>query len=233
MKSRAIVFGVLLTVVVLLIWNLLIFSPKGRSLSKAKKDTQAAEQIQSTLRATLTRLQDINQNGPAIAAELDQLSAAVPDAPDLDGFILSANQIAVKSGIDFLSVSPGVVQAGTTGPNVIPLSIQVKGGFFQVLDYLNRLEDMGRLVIVDGIDVAAASAATSSSSGSSGTGVTVPTQTGPPDLSVTLTARMFTRAAPATPGGTSPSSSSSGSGSSTPPASGNSSGETSTTAQVN
>jgi len=224
MKSRAIAVGVLLTVVLLLVWNLLIFAPKGRSLSHAKKDTQAAEQIQSTLRATLTRLQDINQNGPAIAAELDKLSAAVPDAPDLDGFILSANQIAVKSGIDFLSVSPGVVQAGTTGPNVIPLSVQIKGGFFQVLDYLNRLEDMGRLVVVDGIDVAAANASASSGG----------TQSGAPDLSVTLTARMFTRAAPATPGGSAPTEGpTSGTSNSSPPASGNSSGETSTTAQVN
>jgi Tfp pilus assembly protein PilO len=230
MRSRVIAVGVLLAIVVLLGWNLLIFAPKGRTLSHAKDDTKAAQQIETVLRATLARLQDISQNGPEIAAELDKLSAAVPESPDLDGFILSANQIAVKSGIDWLSVSPGLVQAGTPGPSVIPLTVQIKGGFFQVLDYLNRLEDMGRLVIVDGINVAAASDTSGGDAAS----------TAPPTLSVTLTARMFTRAAPPAPAGSSPTPGSTGSTGDTtttapgsPPASGNSSGETSTTAVVN
>ena len=206
MKSRGVIVGALLGIVLLLGWNLLLFSPKGRDL-----------------RTQLNHLVDISHNGPEIAAELDKLSAAVPAAPDLDGFILSANQIAVQSGIDWLSVSPGVVQAGTTGPSVVPLSIQVKGGFFQVLDYLNRLEDMGRLVIIDGINLTAAADV--------GAGASA-TPTGPPTLSVTLTARMFTRADPVVAGGTSPTPGPTG-GTSSPPASGNSSGETSTTAQVN
>jgi Tfp pilus assembly protein PilO len=220
MKARAVALGVLVTVVVLLVWNLLIFAPKGRSLSSAKKDTQAAQQTGATLQATLTRLEDISKNGPAIAAQLDKLSAAVPAAPDLDGFILSANQIAVTSGIDWLAVSPTVAQAGNNGVSTIPLGIQIKGGFFQVLDYLNRFEDMGRLVIIDGINITNAQSSASSS--------------GPPVLSVTLTARMFTRAAPAPVAGSAPATgSTSGTSDSSPPASGSSSGETSTTAQVN
>jgi Tfp pilus assembly protein PilO len=214
-----VVFGVLLTVVVVLIWNIAIFSPRGNKLNDAKKQAQTAQNLEPGLQATLARLKQISQNGPEIAAQLDKLNAAVPASPDLDGFILSANQIAVQAGIDWLSVSPSVVQAGTTGPSVIPLSVQIKGGFFQVLDYLNRLEDMGRLVIVDSINTTASTPA--------GT-------TGPPTLSVTLTGRMFTRAAPAAAAGSVPAPGAvSGTTGSTPPASGSSSGETSTTAQVN
>ena len=223
MRNRAVALGVLAFVVLLLIWNLLIFAPKGKQLSKAKKDAAAAQSIEAGLRTTLARLNDISKNGPEIAAELDKLSSAVPESPDLDGFILSANQIAVRSGIDWLSVSPSVTQAGTTGPSVIPLTIQIKGGFFQVLDYLNRLEDLSRLVIVDGINASAGSA----SSGAAGAPAA---PTGPPTLSVTLTARMFTRAAPPAAAGTTPAPTTTGP--SSPPASGNSSGETSTTAQV-
>jgi Tfp pilus assembly protein PilO len=219
MRSRFVIFGVLLTVVVVLIWNIAIFSPRGSKLNDAKKAAQAAQQLEPGLQATLARLKQISQNGPAIAAQLDKLNAAVPASPDLDGFILSANQIAVQAGIDWLSVSPSVVQAGTTGPSVIPLSVQIKGGFFQVLDYLNRLEAMGRLVIVDSINTTATQVA--------GT-------TGPPTLSVTLSGRMFTRAAPAAAAGSAPTPGPvTGTNSSTPPASGNSSGATSTTAQVN
>lgn len=225
MRNRAIAVGVLLIVVVVLIWNLMIFAPKGKTLSHAKKDVQDAQQIESTLRAQLAHLEEISKNGPEIAARIDRLSAAVPTSPDLDGFILSANQIAVQSGIDWLSVSPSVVQAGTSGPSVIPLTVAIKGGFFQVLDYMNRLEDMGRLVIVDAMNATASAVAGSADPNAAPT-------TGAPTLSVTLTGRMFTMAAPAgaagtglTPGVTP---------GATPPASGNSSADsTSTTAQVN
>jgi Tfp pilus assembly protein PilO len=225
MRARVAVVGLLLTVVIVMIWNLLIFAPKGRDLSDAKKEVQAAQAVEPQLRAALARLEEISKNGPEIAAQLDRLSAAVPTSPDLDGFILSANQIAVQSGIDWLSVSPSVAQAGTAGPSVIPVTMSIQGGFFQVLDYLNRLEDLGRLVIVDGLNATAAGA-------DSGTGGGTASPTGAPALSVTLTGRMFTMAAPAAPAGTStPGTSSPGS---TPPASGSSSGNTtSTTAQVN
>jgi Tfp pilus assembly protein PilO len=218
MKARGVVVGVLLTVVIVLVWNIAIFSPRGKTLSDAKKKTQAAQQIEPQLQSTLARLKQISKNGPEIAAQLDKLNAAVPVAPDLDGFILSANQIAAQAGIDWLSVSPSVVQAGTSGASVIPLSVQIKGGFFQVLDYLNRLEDMSRLVIVDTINATAGNAEGA---------------TGPPTLSVTLTGRMFTRAQPAAAAGSAPTPGPAASTGATPPASGSSSGATSTSAEVN
>jgi len=227
MRSRIAAVGVLLLVVVLLIWNMFIFAPKGRSLSSAKKKVQAAQVIEQQLRSTLARLTEISHNGPEIAAQLDRLSAAVPASPDLDGFILSANQIAVQSGIDWLSVSPSVLQAGTSGTSVIPVTISISGGFFQVLDYLNRLEDLGRLVVVDAINVSAGG------SRSGATGAPVVT-TGAPTLSVTLTGRMFTLAAPPPPPGSAGASQpTTGTTGPTPPASGSSSRETSTTTQVN
>lgn len=226
MRSRVAVVGVLFAVVLVMVWNLLIFAPKGRDLSAAKKEAQAAQATEPQYRAALTRLQEISKNGPEIAAQLDRLSAAVPTSPDLDGFILSANQIAVQSGIDWLSVSPSVAQAGTTGPSVIPLTMSIQGGFFQVLDYLNRLEDLGRLVIIDALNATAAGADNATTGGSS---------TGAPPLAVTLTGRMFTMAAPPAPAGSTPEPGpTSGASGSTPPASGNSSGNTtSTSAQVN
>jgi Tfp pilus assembly protein PilO len=222
MRSRGVIVSVLLGVVVVLVWNLLVFAPKGRDLSAAKKDAQAAQALEQPLRAQLARLQEISKNGPAIAAQLDQLSSAVPTAPDLDGFILSANQIAVQSGIDWLSVSPSVAQAGVTGASVIPLTMSIKGGFFQVLDYLNRLEDLDRLVIIDAIS---ATAGTADESGA--------VTTGAPTLAVTLTGRMFTMAPPATPAGGTPTPGPASGTTGSPPASGNSGGSTPTTAQVN
>ncbi|MCZ7526104.1 MAG: GspMb/PilO family protein [Acidimicrobiia bacterium] len=76
------------------------------------------------------------------------------------------------------SPSPGA-------PSVINLSMQIEGGFFQLLDYLNRLEDLDRLVVVDSLAINAQEQTSSPS----------------PTLSVTLSGRMFTRATVTPAGG--------------------------------
>ncbi len=100
--------------------------------------------------------------------------------------------MAVQSGIDWLSISPSPPAVGGAGGiSVITMSIEIEGGFFQVLDYLNRLEELERLVVVDAITISGATIA--GGDGDEG-GEQTSSATGAPTLSVTLNARMFTRA---------------------------------------
>ena len=48
MRARVVAVGLLLGIVVVLIWNLLIFAPKGRTLSSAKKDTPSTRLFAGT-----------------------------------------------------------------------------------------------------------------------------------------------------------------------------------------
>jgi Tfp pilus assembly protein PilO len=72
-------------------------------------------------------------------------------------------------------------------PSSIGLSFQVEGGYFQILDFLNRVDDLPRVVIVDSLDIGAGEGDTPAQ-GESGSA------TG--DLAATITARMFTGATP-------------------------------------
>lgn len=65
--------------------------------------------------------------------------------------------------------------AGGARPAEIRLTLQIRGGYFQVLDFLNRLDDLPRLVVNDSLTVTADQAAR---------------------LTVGLTGRMFTRNVP-------------------------------------
>jgi Tfp pilus assembly protein PilO len=82
--------------------------------------------------------------------------------------------------------------ATAAAPTAIPLSFNVKGGYFQILDFLNRVDDLPRIVVVDSLDLGAEEDAAD------------PTGTASTDLNATITARMFTGATPtadATAGG--------------------------------
>jgi Tfp pilus assembly protein PilO len=206
-------------VVIVLLWWFALYSPATKELDDTKTKTEQAESAQQSLEATLGRLQDLARNAPQQEAILRRLNAAVPETPDLADFIIQANQIASESGIDFLSIAPSPPAASTTGgtTSTISLSIQIKGGFFQVLEYLNRLEDLDRLVVVDTISLGGGDSGTSTTGPSASSAAAAATTSGTGTLSVTLTGRMFTRAAatgttggstggtttPTTPGGTS------------------------------
>ena len=66
------------------------------------------------LEQTLARLRELDRNRPQIEADLRALNAAIPATPDLATFILSANEIAASSGVDFLSIAPSPPAAATT-----------------------------------------------------------------------------------------------------------------------
>ena len=204
MKRNAVIAVVAGALVVILIWFFALYKPKSNDVSSTKVAVSNAQAQQQSLVATLARLHSLDKERPQQQATLDKLNAAIPDSPGLADFIFQANTAAADSGVDWLSISPTPPAPGTTGgPSVIVLNIQVQGGFFQVLDYLNRLENLPRLVVTVTINLSAGAAAGAGSAGT--TASTLPTATssaGAPTLSVTLGARMYTRAtaAPSAPG---------------------------------
>ena len=200
MNRRTILIGVGAALVVLLFWYFILWSPRGNAIQKANDRRDAAENEALELRAQINRLREAQRNESVTRARIEELRQAIPDEPNLAQFILDTNEAAARSGIDFLSISPtppaaaapgappvdpnAPPEAAATPPSQIALSISVTGGYFQVLDFVNRLTDLTRIVVIDG--------------------VTVTPSSGAGDLSVQLTGRMFTTAAPAAPPGSEP-----------------------------
>ena len=163
-------------------------------LSAAREKANAAEQARDALQDRLTRLQSSKRDEPLKRSQLETMRVAVPDDPNLAQFILDANDAATKSGVDFLSISPtppgaaGGATTGTTvaggaaGPVSIKLAISITGGYFQVIDFLNRLNGLPRIVVIDSLSLS------SSTSG---------------QLTAAISARMFVgSAAPVSAGAT-------------------------------
>lgn len=193
MSRRAGLAGAAGAVVVLLAWWFLLWSPQRDRLADARDRRQAAEDQAASLRLQLRRLQDLQAREAVVRSRLERLRVAIPDQPNLAQFILEANEAATRAGIEFLSITPtppaapAPPQGGRQGARAggpageIRLSMTITGGYFQVLDFVNRLDDLPRLVVIDAINV---------SGGDGGL------------LNVSLQARMFVGVAPAAPGAT-------------------------------
>jgi Tfp pilus assembly protein PilO len=153
-------------VVVVILWYVALWGPQSSALSAARKRKDTAVQQGATLRDQLTRLQQARRDQPLKQSQLETLRVAIPDDPNLAQFILDANDAASKAGIDFLSITPtppGSAGTATTpagasaggAPVPIQIAMTATGGYFQVLDFINRLNQLPRLVVVDGLTLGA------------------------------------------------------------------------------
>jgi Tfp pilus assembly protein PilO len=156
MKTRNVAVGALAAVLVLALWWMFFLKPTRSQTSKVHKEVAEAERDALSLKAQLAQVSDKARN-KQLEAQLTRLHAAVPTSPELATFVRTANTIADQSGVAWVSVTPGQPTV-TAGVNAISLGIMVKGTYPQVLDYLNRLQNLDRLVVVDSINVSASSA---------------------------------------------------------------------------
>lgn len=179
MSRRNLLLTVGAAAVIILAWFVFLWSPKGDDLEQARERRSVAEARESELEVRLAQLRDAERRAPELEAAGDRLRAAVPPTAELSTFLLAANQAATDAGVDFLSIAPTAPSQSTVpgGPTEVPLSINVTGGYHQVLDYLDRLLALPRVVVVDTL-----SATTGGDTD---------------DLSVSLTGRMFTTELPA------------------------------------
>jgi Tfp pilus assembly protein PilO len=224
-NRRAVIVGVAGAVVLGLLWFFLLWSPQSGRLDAAEERETAAAQTNSGLEVTLQRLRDLEARRPELEDQLARLRRAVPDQPQLARFLLSADDAAERSGVVLTTVTPArpaadaSTTAATTAPttattatdgdststtattappapttSAISLSFEVAGGYFQVLDFLNRMDDLPRIVVVDSLDLRGGEV--------EGEGVDVEGGTPTGDLTASITARMFTGAAPSADGST-------------------------------
>lgn len=158
------------------VWYVALWSPQGGKLEDAREEEAAAKAEADALEVRLNRLENLAANKAQLDADRDRFAALIPDADELDTFILDIHARAQQSGIQFVSIAPtqpadDVLAAG--GPVPVQLSMQATGDYFALLRFLEQMRDGDRLVTVEGFTL-----------GKSGEGNS---------LNAAITARMFIR----------------------------------------
>ncbi|MGQ0825770.1 MAG: type 4a pilus biogenesis protein PilO [Actinomycetota bacterium] len=189
MKTRVVAVGALAALLVVALWYTMLLKPVRADINDTSSEIEDAEKERQSLDAERRQLEALADSGPEVQARLAALREAVPENPELASFIDAAYAIGTEAGVRWVSVAPTEpVLAG--GVSSIQLAINVEGGYFQVLNYLNLLEDLSRLVVIDSVNL---TAGTAEGSGSGGSDDPTDSVDGAPSLSAQLTGRMFTQ----------------------------------------
>lgn len=150
-------------------------------------------------------LHAVSGRGPSLhAAQLFQLSRAMPDDVDMPGIVNDLSRAAASSSVSILQFAPGAAYVQTDGANAIPLKLTVTGSWHGISTFLRTLRRdvrvgkssltvSGRVFVVDDIALSTGSSSSSTSSGTGGPAV----PNG--ELTASLTIDAFTYGLPAPP----------------------------------
>ena len=175
MRSRIAAFGGVLALVSLMAF-VVVLRPQAAKVADTRQQTAAQEQRESELQLKLRQLQALEQKAGDLEDRARRADVAVPDGPELDQFVLQVQEAARKSAIDWLSVNPGApTTMAQAGVQEIGVSMNLTGGYFQVQDFVTRLEALGRAVKISQVSLS-------------------PGPNGLPQLAATLVMKLFTSA---------------------------------------
>jgi Tfp pilus assembly protein PilO len=155
-------------VVLIVAWYFLLFSPKQRELSDLDQQVQSAQSALSVAQQEVVKLEAYKKTAPQSRAEIVRLGKMLPTSEGVPGLIIELTKTAEASGVSVTSIARGTATAGSPF-GIQTLTLQVSGRYFDVEDFLYRLEEYvafrnasfrvtGRLLQVQNLTLAASTA---------------------------------------------------------------------------
>lgn len=144
MTRQTALLSALGVVLVLVLFYFFVFQPKNEELALINEDIDAAVAQQATLEARIAALQQVRLRAPEIEAALAAAESIIPREAALPSALRQLQSAADDSGVELVSVSPGrpaAVEGEIPELSVLTLSLAVEGSYFQLVDFLRRIED--------------------------------------------------------------------------------------------
>jgi Tfp pilus assembly protein PilO len=153
MKRTHILLAVLGTALVGVAFWLLLWQPKQADIATAREEIQATQDQQRGIEAELARLRSVRQEAPEAEAHLAAASAIVPENPALPSLLRQLQTAADDAGLTLTSVDVGRPAEATPDAAMttealpadgftasLPVNVALEGGYFQIVDFLRRVE---------------------------------------------------------------------------------------------
>jgi Tfp pilus assembly protein PilO len=130
--------------VVLVAATMLLIRPTRQATAEARADRDAAVAESQTLRDQIKALEALKPKEAELKAQGELAKAEFPATPALPGLVDALQDAAGQSGVELGTVAPATPEASTINPLLaeITTTISVNGGYFEVQDFLVRLENL-------------------------------------------------------------------------------------------
>ncbi len=138
------ILAALAVVLVAALFYFFVWQPKDAEIAEIEDQIASAEQQQQQLERQLRELQEVRTNAPELEAAIVAAESVVPRDIGQASAIRQLQLAADGSGVDLPSVSfsqPAQIQDAPAGLAELTISVQVAGGYYQIVDFYRRVED--------------------------------------------------------------------------------------------
>jgi len=144
------ILGVLAIVLLAVIYYFLLLSPLLGRLDQRAQTREDKQAQLAQVQQDVNNLEEVRRNYPDIERQILELSKRIPAQPQIPTFVVQVQEIAGASGVTQLSVDPEPSTSPEGGGDyrVVPVTMQFKGTYDEMQDFLLRTRNLARLVTV-------------------------------------------------------------------------------------
>ena len=129
-------------VAVCLMWWFFLYSPKQKELGNLNSQYTQLSQQYDSVRLTLQRFEEYKKTAPQAEADTIKINKAIPNEDAIPSFMIAIKDTVDASGLKLIVLTPGVATHVATMPFAVQaFSLQLSGRYFDVEDFLYRLEN--------------------------------------------------------------------------------------------
>jgi hypothetical protein len=143
-RRRELVLAGVGALLVLVAGTMLLVRPTRQATAEARADRQAAQAESQSLRDQIKALEALRPKEAELRAQAALAKAEFPATPALPGLVDALQDSASLAGVDLGTVAPSTPKTSTLNPQLaeITTTIDVSGGYFEIQDFLVRLENL-------------------------------------------------------------------------------------------
>lgn len=135
----AILAGILLVV----LFYLFLWQPRSDEIAEVRTSIEQVEAQERQVRTEIARLQAIREDAAELEADLNAAGAILPASAAGPALLRQLQLASDEAGLDLQSVTFGRPVVSGLDPELAELTVNVnvQGSYFQVVDFLRRVED--------------------------------------------------------------------------------------------
>ncbi len=130
----------LVAVVITAAWYFFLLSPTRDAIAQTTTDVETAQTQLNAAEQQVARLESYKKSAPQSRAEIVRLGKMLPESEGIPSLIVELTKTASSAGVGLTSISRGESQPGTPF-GIQTVNLQIGGQFYDVEDFLHRLED--------------------------------------------------------------------------------------------
>lgn len=154
-SKRAPLFAGIGVVVLAVLVVMVLVLPKMGQVSDAKTQLSQAVSEEQTLLSRRQALEDARAAAPEAKATIAEVDQMIPPTADESGMLLLLNNAAGAAGLDLISLAPGTPTLDpATGLSSISVSMSAEGTYFDVTEFMYRVETLPRAAKVTALQLA-------------------------------------------------------------------------------